>query len=46
MFFMHFDKSLKRKWATYYGGDDNEQGRGIATDNKGNLFIFWSFLKI
>jgi hypothetical protein len=34
-----FDKNYIRKWATYYGGNNNDVGNGIGVDASGNTFI-------
>ncbi|MBI2270668.1 MAG: SBBP repeat-containing protein [Bacteroidetes bacterium] len=38
-FVVKFDPNGNRLWATYYGGDKNDYGNGIATDNAGNILI-------
>jgi len=34
-----FEPNSKLMWATYYGGSNEDEGRGIATDSAGNIFI-------
>ncbi len=38
-FVAKFDQNGVRQWSTFYGGNDNDVGRGIATDNAGNVVI-------
>lgn len=39
-FLAKFGSNGKRKWGTYYGGADTDNGRGLATDKKGKIFLF------
>ncbi|MBI2269478.1 MAG: SBBP repeat-containing protein [Bacteroidetes bacterium] len=36
---LKFDATGNRLWATYYGGNDIDGGRGIILDGSGNLFV-------
>ena len=38
-FILKFNSSGVRLWATYYGGNGNESGYAICTDNSGNLYV-------
>ena len=38
-FIVKLDSMGARKWATYYGGTNNNSGYGIATDANGNIII-------
>jgi len=38
-FIVKFDSNGNRQWGTYYGGNNEDSGTGIAIDNKGNLLI-------
>jgi len=38
-FVVKFNSAGTRLWACYYGGNDWDQGKGIATDNSGNVLI-------
>jgi len=39
LFLVKFTSSGTRMWATYYGGDYNEDGGYCATDESGNVFL-------
>ncbi len=41
-FVVKFDSTGRRKWGTYYGGEQEDVGRGVATDRAGNIFIVGS----
>lgn len=38
-YLVKFNSSGVRQWATYYGGDGNNCGKGCATDASGNVFV-------
>ena len=38
-FILKFNSSSARIWATYYGGNSNDYGHGICTDNSGALYV-------
>ena len=38
-FLVKFNTSGTRLWATYFGGDDVDQGYGVSCDASGNVFI-------
>jgi hypothetical protein len=38
-FLAKFDTSGQRIWATYYGGEGFEHGRGVVVDGSGNVYI-------
>jgi hypothetical protein len=38
-FIAKFSNAGKRVWSTYYGGTDEDWGRGIATDKKNSILI-------
>ena len=38
-FLVKFDGNGVRQWATYYGGNDFDAGRGCAIDANGNVYI-------
>jgi hypothetical protein len=38
-FLAKFNSAGKRKWATYYGGGDDEWGQALSTDDSGNVFL-------
>lgn len=39
MFITFFDSSGVRKWGTYYGGSDSDNGLAVRTDPYGNLYL-------
>ncbi len=39
VFVIKYDANGNRLWATYYGGNDNDNAWGIATDANNNIFI-------
>ena len=38
-FLAKFDGTGALLWATYYGGSDNDEGYGVATDHAGSVYI-------
>jgi hypothetical protein len=34
-----FDTAGQRIWSTYYGGEFSDRGRGVESDNSGNIYI-------
>ncbi len=38
-FVVKFNPSGQRQWSTYYGGNNTEQGNGIACDSLGNVYF-------
>ncbi|HUM48179.1 MAG TPA: hypothetical protein PLD84_14710, partial [Chitinophagales bacterium] len=34
-----FDTSGNRIWSTYYGGEFSDRGRGVESDNQGNIYM-------
>lgn len=38
-FLSKLDSSGKLLWSTYYGGNDNDVGTSLITDNKGNVYV-------
>ena len=38
-FILKFNSNCARTWATYYGGNANDWGLGVCTDNSDNLFV-------
>ena len=38
-YILKFDYNCSRLWATYYGGDNEEVGSSICTDNAGNIYV-------
>ncbi len=45
-FLVKFDSVGTRQWGTYYGGNDDEDGRGCATDASGNVYMTGSTYNI
>lgn len=39
VFVLKFNSAGTRLWATFYGGDNKEGGRGITVDASGNIFV-------
>ncbi|MCC6186701.1 MAG: SBBP repeat-containing protein, partial [Chitinophagaceae bacterium] len=39
MFLMKFNSSGKRQWGTYFGGEKQDGGNSVCTDQWGNIFI-------
>jgi uncharacterized protein YjdB len=38
-FLVKFNSAGVRQWATYYGGGSGEQGKSVATDASGNVYV-------
>jgi len=38
-FLAKFNSTGALQWATYYGGSDDDQGKGVATDSTGNVYL-------
>jgi len=38
-FLVKFDNAGVRQWATYYGGPGNEEGRSVAVDASGDVYL-------
>ncbi len=38
-FIAKFNADGQRQWATYFGGDNNDNGQGIAVDNTGQIYL-------
>ena len=38
-FILKFNSDGERLWATYYGGNDSDEGNSICTDNLNNVYI-------
>lgn len=38
-FLIKFDDNAKRKFATYFGGSNLDEGRGVETDNQGKSYM-------
>jgi hypothetical protein len=45
-FLVKFDSVGVRQWGTYYGGNDDEDARGCATDASGNVYLTGSTYNI
>ncbi len=41
-FVVKLDASGSRLWSTYYGGNENDQGYGVAVDGSGNVIMIGS----
>jgi hypothetical protein len=43
-FVVKFNKSGSRRWASYYGGNNNDEGDAIAIDKHGNIYMAgWTY---
>ena len=38
-FFVKFDSTVARQWATYYGGSDYDRGTGCTMDGNGTIYM-------